>query len=158
MKAAMSTPNEPLISVLPGRIHRVDLRPVQPPISWDALCEAVEARGACAVVIWVTPARFFGADHGSAPLISMIQRCRRLSGTGGTLGPTALICSDFMPIDYIGPVRASAIQIGGQRSEVVVADFEGVERKLAVLDPPAIALEGDQYIRLIRTRPRLDFL
>lgn len=140
----------------PGQLLAIDLRGIQSPISWTEVGVEAMTYAPFSFVLWICPSSIW-ADH-QTDFIATIQSLRRHSGTGGRTGPTALVCPDFMALDWIGPVRAMAIPIYGNDISLFWSQKDGTEAQCNPLEPLPCPPEDTLFIRCTGRRPKVDLL
>jgi hypothetical protein len=141
---------------LPARVYVIDLTHAEHPANFDRVLSQVQARAPFAAIAWIIPARFWRSDQKA--LVAAIQQARRHTDEARITGPTAIVCPDFMALDWVGPVRASAISIHGKEASLEWTDSNGVEHKTPVLHATEAKDTTGTFIRFRGRRPRVDLL
>lgn len=140
----------------PGGVLVIDLRKQVDIPDWSSIAQGAITQSPFGFALWICPACLWANNQ--KEFIAAIQQVRTHAGPGGQTGPTALIAPDFMPLDWVGPVRALAIPIYGTsaRIEWRTATEERIQSD-PLQDPPPHP-EDATFIRMVGRRPKVDLL
>ena len=142
--------------IFPGGVLVIDLRKTSQKQDWSSIVRGATDHEPYAFALWICPAHHWASDQKA--LIAAIQTVRTKAGLGGQTGPTALIAPDFMPLDWIGPVRALAIPIYGTSARIEWRTKAGdVVQTDPLLEFPSPDTDAT-FIRLHGRRPKVDLL
>ena len=134
----------------------IDLRGPEEINDWTPYLEETQKRQPFTCALWICPARHWSQKQ--KELIAVIQTVRKIAGPGGNTGPTALIAPDFMPLDWVGPVRSLAIPIYGTTAEIEWQDGDGHTHRTSPLEPPPKVSGRSEFVALHGRRPKADLL
>ena len=140
----------------PGDLLVIDLRETSEMEDWSKVSDSALQHLPCTFVIWICPAHHWASRQKA--LIAAIQAVRMHSGLGGQTGPTALIAPDFMPLDWVGPVRALAIPIYGTSAQIEWRTEAGTLIQGSPLEPCPSFEHAVTFVRLHGRRPKVDLL
>jgi hypothetical protein len=155
-KCREETAMNSLFQRFPGGLLVIDLRGLTEIKNKSWLAHQVQAQKPFTFALWICPARHWTTDQ--KELIAMIQTVRKQAGRGGITGPTALLASDFMPLDWVGPVRALASPIFGAAAEIEWVNQTGDSQRCSPLEQPPAFSDKARFVKMSGRRPKVDLL
>lgn len=129
---------------------------MKPSLSWSEVHAEASNYAPFSFVLWICPSRIW-ADH-QTHFIATIQSVRQYAGSGGRTGPTALVCPDFMALDWVGPVRAMAIPIYGKDITLTWTTQDGTQHHCNPLHEAPPDHPETQFVQCVGKRPKVDLL
>ena len=139
-----------------GDFLAIDLGDAQPPLSWPEVHTEALTHAPFSFVLWICASPIWASDQ--TAFIAAIQALRQHAGAGGRTGPTAIACTDFMALDWVGPVRALAIPIYGTELTLAWTSPDGALHQCNPLHDPPPWVEGTRFQSCTGRRPKVDLL
>ena len=137
----------------PDCVLVIDLRAEFDVEESSAIVEKIQTHKPVKHLVWIVPSAVWASNPKA--FVHLLQSARKQTQTGGPLGPTSVVCSEYMALDWVGPVRALAIALYGKDAEIEY-QIDGMVNSSPLLTDLHTVHPDATFVRINGRRPKVD--